>query len=1065
MQNRGEQANKTVVANALDSQIRKPQPRVPQSPFHAEQRCSAASVVDTDIKGTEETRTSSAATTGSSKLLPRSQHEDGNSGGVPMVQSNLASTPRAPGASAPSRQGPKLRTAAASKELGAAALPMEPNEGRQNKRMIQRTVGKSLEEQVLVSAAPPPSNEGPAAVARPSEALSQSPRSAMVSRDAAESLLSAMMPDRAPRILSKAPVINFPCPTQNTSRDASLPSQRRRVGPSHGLVQPVGLRPPKEDHQLHDMVRDDMHPTPRKATAVGPRSLSTSPGGQQSIREAHQSRAIINDADDLTSRKSTTVRYQSLSLGPVGQPRVPRTEGLVIQRQEPTPVARVSGRIGGAPHLRARIGPSVTGNGDPSNLNMLRRDVPGCQLRGGGVSRPDVRFRSPNVPFQSRNMSFQGPTRGMAGMTTTSIPSHMSSLPDSTLRRNVHPSPFGNQSTYPPIHHHPNQPIATQIGNEQTRPTERNKSSYPSPSKESSRINPPRKFIEPDLIKIYPIESGPTEPGPIESDPMKPDPIESNPPNHDPPTREPSEKDPSEKWPSEHEPLEHNPLDKEISEHEPLEHEPLGKGFVGKDQPKVESSQDSPQVHGLAQSEHPESDQNPVNNDVEQGSAHSYHSDQDNHPWASNPQNFDYMHHSDGSDEFKKAAALGAGVATAIGVGEMLSPSSSDSEDLERMHTLSGNEDTQDDPFAFRDSDQRISASAADFDFDQADANDMIVEDDSGEHQDDDKESLQSSQQDGIDAEKFLDAESETHSESSLDNAKDTFMQDDQEATDEEFCSEQEAENSLDHRKDSLSSEERQLPTDEPDDLLANPGDLDDYRENNEIYDDEIHDLLADERNDEGLGDDSWDLNDEYGDRDADKDFEDQQSIDGFEDSHIINIIDHQNEEQDERDNDENGQHDIDEGHLEDYDNGLEEHSHNSDMEAIDISEIENYSEGELEDYHNYSQEDNENNDQADNYEDDQGNDLDDDYGNDYNDVEADASEDGYANTYGDDQACDVNDDQVNYFEDYQANDNDNDQASLYQEDQVLDQDMGQIDGYGDDQTGPGEGDPLRDYD
>ena len=475
--------------------------------------------MNTDKHATEEIRMNAAETQGSSKSLPALQQVNRNLGSVSMVQSNPTSALRASITPAPSRKGPDLRTTAAFKDIGPATLRTEPNNSRHNRGMIQGTVRKVMQEQAPIGAAPPPHDRGPAVVAKLPGALTQSPRSAVISKSAAESPLSAMMSDRAPRMPNKGPVASSLPPTQNLPRVALLPSQPPQTRPSHGPTQPVGLNPTREEQQPRNNIINNINLTSHEATTIRPQSLGTGSVSQQSLQEAYKPHTSIGCS--RSRMPASAVKPRGPSLYPVSQPHFLKTEGLINQQQGSASSARVSGRLQAAPSLRARVsgGIEVTPHmrarvvSRAADPNMLRRDLPGRQIDDAGISQPGVRVKSSNFPLQSRNISSQSPTEGMTGMTATSLPLHMNSLSDSRLRGNVHPSGSGHQSTYHPVHHHlPTRSITSQLNNTRTRPIEPSTLSHPDPSKNYSEMNSQGRFSKRNPIKNHSIKSNLVKP-------------------------------------------------------------------------------------------------------------------------------------------------------------------------------------------------------------------------------------------------------------------------------------------------------------------------------------------------------------------------------------------------------------------------------------------------------------------------------------------------------------------------------------------------------------------------
>ena len=241
MQNSEAQVGLPVAANAVDSQDRKPQPPVLQRQIHADQLCSADSMANAIVNATEQTYMNFAAIQGSSKPLPRPQQVNRNSGKVLIVQNNQMSASRALINPTPSWQIPNLRTAAAPKDLGAAAVLIKLNDGRRNSRIIHRMIGRSLQEQALVIPAPLPYKEGPAVMARESMALYESTRSAIVSKSPTGSLLPEKMPDRVPRLPNKDLVPHSHPQIQKSSSVALPGNQKYHIRPSCRQTQPAGL--------------------------------------------------------------------------------------------------------------------------------------------------------------------------------------------------------------------------------------------------------------------------------------------------------------------------------------------------------------------------------------------------------------------------------------------------------------------------------------------------------------------------------------------------------------------------------------------------------------------------------------------------------------------------------------------------------------------------------------------------------------------------------------------------------------------------------------------------------
>lgn len=972
-----------------------------------------------------------AATQGSSKSLPGLQQVNHNLDNVPRAQNNPTSALHTSITSTPNQKGPDLKTTATFKNIGPATLLKEPGNDRHSTGMIQRTIGKAIQEQTPINTTPPPHNQKPAIMAKLPEALTQSSHSAETSKSATKSPLSAILPDRKPQIPNKSPVTSFLSPTQNPSRVTLLPNQPPHIKPSHDPTQPIGLNPTREKQQPHNSIINNINLTPHVATTIRPQSLGTSSVSQQSLHEAYKPHTSNGY---LKSRMpATAVKPRGPSLGLVSQPHVPKTEGLINQQQGSALLARVSGRLEAAlplraqvsggieitPHMRARVVPWAA---DP---NVLRRDLPGRQTHNVGISQPGVRVKTSNIPLQSRNISSQSPTGGMTGLTTTSSPLHMNSLSDSSLRDDVHPSGSGHQILYHRVHHHlPTRPITSQIGNARTRPIEPNAFLHPDPSKEFSGLNSQGRSSERDPIKIHSAKPGL----------VKPDSVQ------------------------------HRQCDTDIS------------------------------------------------------------------------------------DQSKKAAALGTGEASAVGLDELLLPSSSDNEYHDSSHQLTGTEGGKDRSVAYGNSDERSNANAPNFDADQAHANEMIVEDDFGKHQDPGEVLAQ----DGEGVDETFDANIETHHEENSSHEEPAFLQDDQKTTAEELSPDQEIENSFDHQNDTLASEEYQSSIDMKSNYpLLDPGNLDLLGPENSYTNTETHDETSHHPStgkfDEESEWDSRDLHFKDGDQIRSTDDDDLENENHFDPGYYINTDEFQNEAHDERNNDEMHQY---ENPGNNYDN-VEESFHDSNVKAVDSDEMKDCDRDQLDDNHDDGRDENDNNEHIDSsenyqehdlvddhenhcghednpdenpdtdyknghenigdhgndYDEDQGNEYNEDHGNnyaqdyghvdgedhgnvynedywndysedngneyyedhgndyheehsnDYNDVKADLSEKEYANSYDDDQPWNDND-----FKDHQTYDNNEDHASLYEDNQAPDVDLGQMHSYGDEHRNTGEGEPLYDY-
>ena len=476
--------------------------------------------MNTVLDATEQTCMNSAAIQCSSKPLLRPQQVNRNSGNAPIVQNNQMSAPRASINPAPSWQIPNLRTAAASRDLGAAALLMEPNDGRHNSRIIHRIDGKSLQEQALIGPAPLSYKEGPATMVRQSVSLNESPRSAVVSKPPTESPLPEMMPDRARRLPNKDFVPHFHPQIPKTSSVALPRNQKYHIRPSHRQTQPVGLQSTREHHQPHNMTINNTNPILHQASLIQTQSLGTNSVDQQSLREASRPHTSIGRFNSCMP--TTAVKPLGPSLDPVSQPRVLETESVIDQRQGTNPLARVSGRIEVAPCMQARVVPCAT------DLNILRRDLLDRQIHSPGILQPDIGVKSPNIPIQSRNTSSRSPARDMTGIATASISPHISYFPDSKLYCGVYPPRPGNQNACRPVnyHHLSSQSTASHMGNLWTRPIECNTSSHCNPPEELSDINPQGRSSELDPTTIGFFKSHPVEPssnfGEPKRDPMQP---------------------------------------------------------------------------------------------------------------------------------------------------------------------------------------------------------------------------------------------------------------------------------------------------------------------------------------------------------------------------------------------------------------------------------------------------------------------------------------------------------------------------------------------------------------
>ena len=520
MQNSGAQVDVPVAANVVDSQSRKPQPPVLQRQVHAQQLCSADSMVNTVVDATEQTCMNSAAIQCSSKSLLRPQQVNRNSGNAPIVQNNQMSAPRASINPAPSWQIPNLRTAAASRDLGAAALLMEPNDGGRNSRIIHRIDGKSLQEQALIGPAPLPYKEGPPIMARQSAALNESPRTALELKSPMGSPSPDMMPDRARRLPNKDLVPHFHPQIQKTSSVALPRNHKYHIRPSHRQTHPVGLQSTREDHQHHDMIINNTNPILHQASLIQTQSLGIKLVDQQSLREVNRPHTSIGRFNSYMP--TTAVKPLGPNLDPVSQPRVLETESLIDQRQGTNPLARVSGRIEVAPCMQARVVPCTT------DFNILRRDLLDRQIHSPRILQPDIVVKSPNIPIQSRNTSSRSPARDMTRIATASISPHIKHLPDSKSYCGVYPPRPGNQNACRPVnyHHLSSQSTASHMGNLWTRPIECNTSSHYNPPEGISEINPQGRSSELDPITIGFFKSHPVEPssnfGEPKRDPTQP---------------------------------------------------------------------------------------------------------------------------------------------------------------------------------------------------------------------------------------------------------------------------------------------------------------------------------------------------------------------------------------------------------------------------------------------------------------------------------------------------------------------------------------------------------------
>ena len=296
---------------------------------------------------------------------------------------------------------------------------------------------------------------------------------------------------------------------------------------------------------------------------------------------------------------------------------------------------------------------------------MLRDDLPDFQTYA-----VDPRVKSLNIPLQSRDIYSQSPAREMTGMTTTSLPIHKTSLPGNGLRGDLHPSRSGDQSTQPPVHHLPGQPIMPQIGNELTRPIERITPLHPDPSNEFPEINSQGRSQERDPIKI---------------DSVKPELVKTN--SH---VVEPGS----------------NPVQTKFKPIQPRS-EPL--------QPRSDPM-------------HPESspiqsvDFHFVKPDRVQPKPTQLETVEPDSTKTDSIQAGSTQPASDSPDESKDAVALGPGVGSALRLGEVIPPSSSSNEHLDSLHQLTSDKGRQDSFIAHSNSDGRSNINATDFDFDQAHA-------------------------------------------------------------------------------------------------------------------------------------------------------------------------------------------------------------------------------------------------------------------------------------------------------------------------------------------------------
>ena len=448
------------------------------------------------------------------------------------------------------------------------------------------------------------------------------------------------------------------------------------------------------------------------------------------------------------------------------------------------------------------------------------------------------------------------------------------------------------------------------------------------------------------------------------------------------------------------------------------------------------------------------------------------------------------------SDDSKKSVALGPRFATAIGLEEMLPPSSSGNKNLENMHQLTENEGKQDCPFPDRNSNERSNVKATDLDLDQAYVNKTIVEENPKKHLDPIEISAYSTKQDGIETARPLDASIETHFESEYSSDTPKILQDDdKKTTGEKLASDQEVWSSLDHEQNIPAGERYQFSIDKFDYSLLDPGSLDVLELENGHTKDRTHEETSHhssiDKIDKQSGWDIMDLRFRYGDRSEESfQYSDMESADSDE-GEKLDQDELDNYHGDTRDyNDSNEQLDNSETYkvydlVDDHENQCDDNHNDEKLDGEMRDDRENihgrgnYHDDDhgnyfIEDHGSLYNKDDKNNYSAghgntynEDYWDDfseshgneycenHGNDDDEDHGNDYK-VKANAAKKDYMIPLGDHPLYDDIVDQVNELKDRQAYDNSEDHASLCEEN-TTGLVLGQMHNNGDEHAGAGE--------